>query len=259
VQVAAAADLSLAFHEVGDAYTRATGQPVRFTFGSTGQLARQLAEGAPFDLFAAANLSFVQEVVRGGACDGASQRGYARGRIGTWTNEGPGATLTDLASERFTRIAIANPDHAPYGHAAREALRTLKLWDAVRPKLVFAENVQQALQYARTGNADAAIVALSIARTDVPTATFTLIDAGLHAPLDQAMVTCRRGSNAAGARAFAEFVGSPAGRAIMVRYGFVLPGETPPGLTGSPVNRRGAGSSPGEATPPPPPSSHAAR
>ena len=230
VRVAAAADLSLAFEALGQDFERQTGQAVSFSFGSTGLLAKQLAEGAPFDVFAAANADFVDEVVAAGACDGQTKAPYGRGRIAVWAPPGGVAaptSLAELGEARFTRIAIANPEHAPYGQAAKEALTQAGVWGAVEPKLVLGENVRQTLQFAESGNVDAAIVALAlvVADTDNP---WLLVDEALHRPIDQALVVCGRGDNRAGGEAFARFIGSEAGRAQMRRFGFLLPGEGPP-------------------------------
>src|SRR5688500_1635318 len=120
IKVAAAADLSYAFEEVGAEFTRKTGKKVVFSFGSTGLLAKQLSEGAPYDVFAAANVSFVDDVVKAGACDGATKAMYARGRIVLWSGNAvqpAPQSLADLTDARFVKLAIANPDHAPYGRA----------------------------------------------------------------------------------------------------------------------------------------------
>ncbi|MCC7542505.1 MAG: molybdate ABC transporter substrate-binding protein [Deltaproteobacteria bacterium] len=229
VRVAAAADLTAAFGELGPLFERASGRRVTFTFGSSGLLARQLREGAPFDAFAAANHAFVDDVVRAGACLGATKVRYARGRIVVWSRRSSTAarprTLAELTDARFRRIAIANPEHAPYGVAAKQALEAAGVWDTVRPRLVFGENVRQTLQFAETGNVEVAIVALSIA---IPArdGDWFVVDEGLHRPLDQALVVCRRGAAVEGGRAFARFVAAPAGRNVMRRFGFVLPGET---------------------------------
>lgn len=227
VQVAAAADLARAFEEVGRDFEAQGGPPVRFTFGSTGLLARQLEQGAPFDVFAAANPSFVEEVVKAGACDATTEALYARGRIALWSKAGraePPAGPADLAHARFSRIAIANPDHAPYGRAAQEALEAVGAWAAVQPRLVFGENVRQTLQFAQTGNVEAAVVALSLVVDDTEH-PWRLVDDALHRPLDQALVVCRRGPNRAGAEAFVRYLGTDPGRRVMRRYGFLLPGE----------------------------------
>lgn len=232
LRVAAASDLALAFEEVGATFERETGKRVAFSFGSTGLLAKQIAEGAPFDVFAAANESFVDDVVRAGACLGDTRALYARGRIVLWSND-PAALpkdITDLADgARYAKIAIANPEHAPYGRAAREAMTRAGVWPRVQPRTVFGENVQQALMFARSGNAEVAIVALSLAVTSP--GHYVPVDPGLHEPLDQALVACNGGSKGANlneARAFVAFVGREPSREIMRRYGFLLPGEAVP-------------------------------
>src|SRR5262249_23771980 len=145
-----------------------------------------------FDLFAAANVSFAEDAIKAGRCDASTKALYARGHIVVWTKKGaPKATLSDLSDARFVKIAIANPEHAPYGKAAREALQKKGIWDAVKPKLVFGENVQQALQFAQSGNADAAIVGLSLA--SAADGESSPIDEGDYAPLDQALVACGTG------------------------------------------------------------------
>lgn len=229
LRVAAAADLAVAFKEIGAAFERERGDKVVFTFGSTGLLEKQLAEGAPFDLFAAANVSFADDAVRAGVCLADSKTSYARGRIVLWWPKGstvrPPATLAELADGRFVKIAIANPAHAPYGKAAAEALTRAGIWNQVKSRLVYGENVQQTLQFAQSGNAEVALVAMSLAVTS--DGEWLPIAEGDHAPIDQAMVVCGEDrERLARARAFATFVGSPAGRAIMRHYGFLLPGET---------------------------------
>jgi len=226
--IAAASDLTAAFGEVGDAFAAKTGVHPTFTFGSTGLLAKQLAQGAPFDVFAAANESYIEDVVATGACDGATKSRYARGRLVVWWRkdaaEAP-KTLSDLADARFVHVAIANPEHAPYGRAAEQALARAGVLPAVRPKLVFGENVQQALQSAETGNAEVAIVALSLAIRNTK-GSYMSLDRELHEPIEQAMVVCRHGQDAELGKEFSDFVASKAGRAIMQRYGFLLPGES---------------------------------
>jgi molybdate transport system substrate-binding protein len=227
IAVAGAADLAFAFPELAAAFERDTGIRVIFTFGSTGQLAKQIVEGAPYDVFAAANVSYVDQVVREHACDGDTEALYARGRIAMWSKRGlvaPPTSLADLADPRFAKIAIANPEHAPYGKAAREALQRAGVWDAIAPRVVYGENVQQTLQFASSGNAEVALVALSLALA-TPDGVYVAIDPDAHAPLEQALVVCRRGRDRSGALAFARYVNSPAGRAIMQRHGFLLPGE----------------------------------
>ena len=224
--VSAAADLVYAFTELGQAFEQETGIPVVFNFGSTGQLAQQIEQGAPVDLFAAANVSFVEDLAQQGRVLPDTVSLYGRGRITLWTRaDSPLSidSIEDLAQIAVQRIAIANPDHAPYGMAAREALQSAGLWETVQPKLIQGENVRQTLQYAETGNVDVAIVALSLSLQEE--GRWTLIPEELHAPIDQALAVVTDSRQQAAARALADFINGPAGRPIMRRYGFVLPGE----------------------------------
>jgi len=222
LRVAAAADLSVAFAELGKSFEKDTGKHVDFSFGSTGVLAKQIAEGAPFDVFAAANVSFVDDVVKAGACLGETKALYARGQLVMWSKDPQRVPkdIHDLADAKYAKIAIANPEHAPYGKAAQEALTRAGVWATVQPRLVYGENIQQTFMFARSDNADVAIIALSLATTSA--GNFTPIDPSLHAPLDQALVVCKAGKTNA-ATAFVKYVGSEAGRATMRKYGFVLP------------------------------------
>lgn len=226
VQVAAASDLTLAFEEMGRLFEARTGEKVIFAFGASGALAKQLAQGAPFDLFAAANATFVDSAVKSGACDGATKAAYARGHVVLWTKKGGVAlrSLADLRSPAVRHIALASPDHAPYGKAAKEALQRAGVWSDVEGKIVQAENVRQALQFAQTGNADAALVALSLVVQD-DTGTMVAVDSSLHAPIQQTLVVCQRGKNAAGAARFAALVASEEGQQLLARYGFAASGE----------------------------------
>jgi molybdate transport system substrate-binding protein len=230
LRIAAAADLALAFGEIKTDFEAKTGKKVEISFGSTGLLAKQIAEGAPFDVFAAANVSFVDDVVKARACNGSTKALYARGRIVVWSND-PSALpkdLSGLTDARYAKIAIANPEHAPYGRAAQQALTKSGVWETLRPRMVHGENVQQTQVYARTGNADVAIVALSLAVTSG--GAYLPIPEELHEPLDQALVICNGGirSKTNEAHAFVDHVASPEGRAVMRKYGFLLPGEALP-------------------------------
>src|SRR4029078_11371897 len=163
---------------------------------SSGLLAKQIEQGAPFSLYAAANREYVDQAVKSGHCDGATAHPYARGRVVVWTPAGvkAPATLSDLADPRFHKIAIANPEHAPYGRAAKQALENQGVWPQIQDRIVLGENVQATMLYARDHNADAAIVALSLAVVTDGGALLP-IDPVLHAPLDQAMVVCSGGGS----------------------------------------------------------------
>ncbi|MFQ5855540.1 MAG: molybdate ABC transporter substrate-binding protein [Anaerolineae bacterium] len=224
--VAAASDLQFAFTEIGEHFEQQTGQHMTFSFGSTGNLTAQIENGAPFDLFAAANVTYIDRLRDKGLIIPGTQQLYAQGRIVLAVNRNSGVMATavgDLLDPSISRVAIANPDHAPYGLAAKQALQRAGVWDRLQSKLVYGENVRQTLQFVQTGNALAGIIALSI--TDVPEVTWTLIDAGLHQPLNQALAVIRGSPNEQAARAFITFVNGPQGRPIMKKYGFLLPGE----------------------------------
>jgi molybdate transport system substrate-binding protein len=226
ITVAAASDLAPPFEELARLFEQETGIKVVFSFGSTGSLAKQIENGAPIDLFAAANVSFVEDLNRKGLTLPETQAMYARGRITIWTRSGSGLQIEkveDLARPGIKYIAIANPDHAPYGAAAKEALQSARVYDAVASKLVLAENVRQALQYAETGNVDVAITALSL--SILSNGHWVLVPEELHEPLDQALTAIRSSTHERDARRLALFINGEKGRPIMRKYGFALPGE----------------------------------
>ena len=222
--VAAASDLTPAFEELGREFEAANKTKVIFMFGSTGMLTKQIENGAPVDLFAAANVSYVDELDKKGLIIPDSKAIYARGRITLWT---PGESnlrlegIKDLARPEVMRIAIANPDHAPYGLAAKQALESAGIWESVKPKLVYGDNIRQTLQYAQTGNVDVAIVALSLSIQSH--GRWSLIPDELHQPLDQSLGITKSTRKEQSARAFATFLTGPQGRAIMQKYGFTFP------------------------------------
>jgi molybdate transport system substrate-binding protein len=226
--VSAAADLTPAFEELGKLFENETGIKVTFNFGSTGQLTQQIEQGAPVDILAAANVRFVEELERQNLILPDTKALYAQGRITLWTRSDSPLKierLDDLAKPEVRRIAIANPEHAPYGEAARQALQSAGIWDRVSSRLVFGENISQTLQYAETGNVDAAIVALSLSVNSK--GRWVLISDQLHQPLNQALAVIKSTRHEVEARRFANFINSPQGRPIMRKYGFILPGEEP--------------------------------
>ena len=222
--VAAASDLTPAFEEIGRAFEASQKIKVIFVFGSTGLLTKQIENGAPFDVFAAANESYIDQLEQKGLVVSGTKRSYARGRITLWTREDSTLKIEkieDLALPDVHRIAIANPDHAPYGQAAREALQTAGIWDAVQPKLVYGDNIRQTLQFAETGNVDVAIVALSLSVQSK--GRWVLVPEELHKPLDQGLGIIKGTKNEQAARAFRDFVNGAQGREIMGKYGFQFP------------------------------------
>ena len=230
VRIAAASDLARAFEEAGKVFEQKTGITPTFQFGSSGLLSKQIAGGAPFFLFAAANKSYADDVIASGRCDAKSMREYARGRIVVWAPDGVVAPtqLSDLADARFERIAIANPDHAPYGKAAKQALEKAGVWDKIEPKIVLGDSVQATMQYAQSKSVQAAIVALSLAEV-ADGGTTLKVDPAMYEPLEQELVVCGNGEEADAARRFADFIMSPDGREVMTRFGFLLPNEQPRG------------------------------
>src|SRR6185369_14163461 len=186
--VAAASDLTPAFEEIGREFESTYKTKVVFVFGSTGLLTRQIENGAPMDLFAAANVSYIDELEQKGLIIPGTKIVYARGRITLWTaNESPVRFqgIEDLARPEIQRIAIANPDHAPYGLAAKQALQSAGVWDRVQPKLVYGDNIRQTLQYAQTGNVEVAIVSLTLSINS--NGRWTLIPEEMHQPIDQGL------------------------------------------------------------------------
>jgi molybdate transport system substrate-binding protein len=229
IVVAAAADLAAAMPALAAAFEAETGTRVVATLGSSGQLAQQIAHGAPVDVFASADAGWVDFLDAAGRTVTDTRALYARGRLVLRAGRGRPdvARIEDLAHESIRRIAIANPEHAPYGRAAREALQRAGIASAVEPKLVIAENVRIASQYAQTGNVDVAITALSLVGEH--DAGWSLVPAALHSPLDQVIVAVAGRPREAEARAFVRFVLGPRGREILARWRFELPdGEDGP-------------------------------
>jgi molybdate transport system substrate-binding protein len=222
--VAAAANLTDAFGEVGRRFTARTGVRIIYSFGATADLAKQIEGGAPFDVFASADVARVDELVSKGLLDGETRAVYARGRLVLWVPPGGRAQVTrieDLAGAGVTRVAVAKPDAAPYGRAAVEALQALKLWTAVEPKVVYSQSVAQAKQFAASGNADAAFLPRSLVKEGEGTAFE--VEASLHAPLDQAIGVIRASGKQAAAKSFVQFVLSDEGQSVLQSFGYNAP------------------------------------
>ena len=224
--VFAASDLGPAFKQLVRQFEEKTTTRVTLVLGSTGTLTQQIRNGAPADVFFAANENFITDLAAENLTLRHTHAIYARGRIVAVTLKHSGIRvnrLADLADSRIRRVAIANPQHAPYGLAARQALQASGLLGSVEPKLVFGENVQQAVQFVRSGSAEAGIVARSVA--DTPDLSWTVVDEHLHAPLNQAAAVIARTKQPAAAASFIEFVNGAGGRAVMRQFGFLLPNE----------------------------------
>ena len=215
---AAASDLEPAFTELAAEFAAQTGRSVVFSFASSGSLAQQLEHGAPFDLYASASTELVRRLLTHERLMAGSQRDFARGRLAMWARAGVAVpqNLQELTRPGLGRIALANPEHAPYGQAAVAALRKNGLYDSLQPRLVFAENVRQALQFAQTGNADVALTALTLARRG---GAYTEVPESEHPPL-VATLGVVRGGDERGAAQLADFICGAAGQAILRRHGF---------------------------------------
>ena len=232
--VAAASDLQFALTDVAERFEADTGKSVRLNFGSSGNFRRQIAQGAPFELYLSADEAYVEALHRDGHTVDAGVL-YAVGRIVVIApaTEG-GAEIADGSLETLARrleagdirrFAIANPAHAPYGVAAQQALEAAGLWERIRPHLVFGENVSQAARYALSGDTDGGIVAYSLALAPAirARADFALIAEDQHAPLRQRMVLIEGAGETA--RAFHDYIQGDAARTILAEYGFVVPEE----------------------------------
>jgi molybdate transport system substrate-binding protein len=230
--IAAASDLQFALTEVAAAFAAELGLEVKLTFGSSGNFARQIRQGAPFQMYLSADEDYVLDLAKDGFTRDQGAL-YALGRIVIIAPHGsplqPDGSLEDLRAAieegRVRKFAIANPEHAPYGRRAEEALRHVGLWDAVQDRLVLGENVSQAAQFATSGAAEGGIVAYSLALSPKVSALarFDLIPHGWHAPLRQRMALLKDAGPIA--ERFFAFMQEPSARAIMRRHGFALPGE----------------------------------
>lgn len=233
VAVAAASDLTYAMNEIAANFEKATGCTVRVSTGSSGNFLTQIENGAPFDVFFSADIAYPKKLEADGFATRGSTYLYAIGKIALWTRRDSrvdvGKGLLALRDPAVGKIAIANPEHAPYGRAAEEALRQAGVYEAVKDRLVLGENISQAAEFVESGNADAGILALSLLLSP------ELKDKGrawnipenLYIPIQQGAVAVRAAANPQGARQFLEFIKMPATVALLERYGFVLPAKSP--------------------------------
>lgn len=232
IHIAAAADLKPAMGELSEKFEKQTQTSVSVTYGSSGNFFSQMQNGAPFDLFFSADIEYPKRLEAAGLAEPGTLYKYAVGRIVIWM---PAAANVDVGKQGWNalldatveKIAIANPAHAPYGSAALAALQKAGVYESVKAKLVYGENISQAAQFVQSGNAQAGIVAMSLAdspamrdgkRWDIP--------ADMHPPLEQGAIVLKAAKNKVVARAFLEFVKSAAGRATLAEYGFEFPEKT---------------------------------
>jgi molybdate transport system substrate-binding protein len=229
IRVAAAADLQFAMQDVAAQFQKQTGAKVEVTYGSSGNFFSQMQNGAPFDVFFSADIDYPRKLEAAGLAEPGTLYQYAVGRIVIWMPADAQANVARdgwkaLLDASVQKISIANPEHAPYGRAAVAALQKAGIYDQVKAKLVYGENISQAAQFVQSGNAQAGIVAMSLAvspgmkdgqRWEIP--------AGLYPPIEQGAIVLKSAKNKQQARAFLEFVRSEAGRATLAKYGFTFP------------------------------------
>jgi molybdate transport system substrate-binding protein len=210
-------------------FDRSTGLKVNVSFGSSGNFLAQIKNGAPFDVFLSADIDYPRELERAGLAEPGTLSPYATGSLVLWTRTGLGVDVQRgmdvLLSENVRHIAIANPEHAPYGRAAVAALRGAGIYDKVRAKLVLGENVSQAAQFVQSGNAEAGLIPLSLARAPAASGVgqFVAVPASLYPPIEQAAVVVRASQNKTAARAFLAFLDQPATRTLLATAGFGPP------------------------------------
>lgn len=231
--VAAAANVKFALDEIAERFRNDTGHALRIAYGSTGNFAQQIANGAPFELFLSADEATVDRLAAAGLT---LDRGvvYATGRLALFVPKGSplkaDAALSDVKAAindgRLRRFAIANPEHAPYGRAAQQALERAGLWEAIRPRLVLGENVSQAMQFAAGADAQGGLVplALTVAPQVRAAGTAVLLPESMHDPLRQRMALLKPAGPVA--ERFYTYLQGEASRAILVRHGYIMPGDS---------------------------------
>jgi molybdate transport system substrate-binding protein len=222
--VAAASNLTEAFAEIGPRFTDQTGVRVVFSFGATAELAKQIENGAPFDVFTAADTSHVDQLERKGLLEPGTRAVYARGRLVMWLP--PGSALKaerigDITAKAFERIVIAKPDVAPYGQAAVESLKALGFWNEIESRIIYAQNVSQAKQYAATGNVEVAFIPLALVKPGE--GTYIEVDEGSHRSIDQALGIIKDSPRQEAARQFVNFLLSEEGQALLEKKGYRRP------------------------------------
>jgi len=232
IAVAAAADMSAALPELVAAYAKKTGQAVKLSFGSSGNLTNQIRNGAPFDVFFSADEDYPQQLIAEGLVSKGTLYRYAVGRLVLWV---PGNSPLDLSKQGIQalldpsvkKISIANPATAPYGRAAVSALRHFGIYDQVSSRLVLGENVSQAAQFVESGNAEAGLIALSHALAPAlkEKGRYWTVPLDAYPTLNQAAVVLSRSKQQDAARKFLEFLRNPEAASLLASYGFSLPPE----------------------------------
>lgn len=222
--IAAASNLTDAFAEIGPRFTSKTGIKVIFSFGATADLAKQIENGAPFDVFAAADSEHVEQLETKGLLIPGSRAIYARGRLVMWLppeSKLKAERIQDITAKPFERIAIAKPDVAPYGRATVESLQALGIWNEIQSRVIYGQNVSQTKQYVATGNAEVAFIPLALVKAGE--GKYIEVSDELHRPIDQALGIVKESTKQASARKFVDFLLSPEGRELMSQKGYRTP------------------------------------
>ena len=227
ITVAAAADLSIALKEIGDSYQKKTGLKVNTSFGASGALTQQIQNGAPFDLFFSADMEYPRQLIAAGEADGATLYQYAIGKLVLWV---PAYSPLDVEHKGMSvlldpsvkKIAIANPQHAPYGRAAVAALKHDGVYDRVAERLVLGENVSQAAQFVESGNSQAGFVALAhaVAPGMRGRGKYWEVPAGDYPPLAQGVVVLSHSQHKKDAARFLEYIKTKEAADLLEKYGF---------------------------------------
>src|SRR5258707_13732318 len=231
IRIAAAADLKFAMGELTETFEKQSGTKVNVTYGSSGNFFSQMQNGAPFDLFFSADIEYPKKLETAGLAERGTLYEYAVGQIVIWT---PANAKVDVAKHGWNalqdssveKIAIANPDHAPYGRAAVAALQKAGIYDQMKTKLVYGENISQAAQFVQSGNAQAGIVAMSLAVSPaMRDGKQWVIPPEMYPLIEQGAIILKDAKNQEAAKAFLDFVKSSAGSSMLAKYGFEFPGS----------------------------------
>jgi molybdate transport system substrate-binding protein len=229
ITVAAAADLQFAMQDISARFEKQTGKQIKLIYGSSGNFFQQIQNGAPFDMFFSANLDYPKKLEAAGLVDQGSYYRYAKGTIVVWVpNDSKlniSAGLKSLLDPSVKKIAIANPQHAPYGQAAVAAMQTEGIYEKVKDKFVLGENISQTASFVVSGSADAGVVALSLALSPrmKDQGRYAEISADEYPAIDQACIILNSSKNKEAARQFLQFLKSPETSATLTKYGFEVP------------------------------------
>ncbi|HXH67939.1 MAG TPA: molybdate ABC transporter substrate-binding protein [Candidatus Limnocylindrales bacterium] len=232
VRIAAASDLQFALPDLAIQYEKQTGVKLAVTYGSSGNLFAQIQNGAPFDIFLSADVDYPHRLVVAQLADVSSLKIYAVGQLILWLPPDspldPSMGLKILLDPRILKIAIANPEHAPYGRAAAAALHSAGVYGQVQPKLVFGENIAQAAQFVQTGSAQAGLLAYSLTSTPaMKFGKFWVVPADKYPAVEQAAILLSGSSSKQAATSFLAFLKTPMARSALERHGFFLPPAAP--------------------------------